>query len=191
MAAARNIFTAHDYGYIVTYASSSDSSAAAGAYTLTSFFTFSTYAVILWSSWRVWRHMRLAVRRLEAVSAGSSVAGHMSEALTQLNIVLVAQAIGPLLFAILPVLYLEALRLFGGGDVGTNTQRSLQSQSLVTVCLNWLPLTNALVTLAIIRPYRRFVIERLCLGWIWGKAPANPTVPVTMVSNRTDTHFAT
>jgi len=194
LAAAKIIFPLHDYGYIITYAGASDSLPSTGAYTLTSIFTFATYAVILYSSFRVWRHMRQAVRLLSSSSNGI-VESRVSEAYTQLNFELAAQSVGPLLFAILPLFYLEAIRLFNGdnGD-GSNTERSLRSrlhsQSLVTVCLNWLPMTNGIVTLVIIKPYRRFVIDRLCPVWIRGKLTSETSVRVmAQPTNQTVSHI--
>lgn len=110
-----------------------------------------TYGVIVWCSIRIWLYMR---ESLTLVASGASVQAAKTRAMaTQLNVVLVVQALTPLCLELVPTIFLA------GATLAKYPTRV--PSSLMTLFLNWAPLVNALSVMIIVKPYRR-VLVRYC-----------------------------
>lgn len=99
-------------------------------------------AVIVVCSVRVWLHLRRAVSDLGGDSRSRLAS-------TQINVVLIAQAVIPLVLEVLPN-FLTTLSIL------TNL-RTGSAVAMVSSLLNWAPVASALSVIVIVRPYRRAV----------------------------------
>lgn len=92
------------------------------------------------------------------------------EASRQINYVLITQAIVPFVFTILPIAWSMVPAWF-------NVTTSFPIE-LTFIFYNWTPAINGIVTMLIIRPYRRALFG--CFGKVFGVPTANiPTIPVS------------
>lgn len=104
--------------------------------------------IIIWCSVRVWLFLRRSVSNLTT----NSRVRHLS---TQLNVVLVVQALTPFALELAPNLLSVVVAFLG--------YRIPSATALLSALLNWAPLVNALSVMLIVKPYRRVICRALRL----------------------------
>jgi len=87
-------------------------------------------------------HLRRPVAELSSCSRARQFS-------TQINVVLVVQAVSPLVFELTPNILTAASTMLG--------VRISTASAMFTALLNWAPLVNALSIMLIVRPYRQAV----------------------------------
>lgn len=130
--------------------------------------TVIAYNIICWCSWQMWRELGRAFKL-----AASSTVDKKKSLSRQINLVLVVQAVTPLVLEFVPATFLTA-----GAAVAwlTDTIDMKSVSSMVTVLLSWAPVINALSVIVIIKPYRRAVFEGLR---IWKPKRVSQSVSAT------------
>lgn len=103
------------------------------------------YVYVLGCSAAILRHIR---RHVTATSASGQVRAHQ----TQINIVITVQALLPLVFEYLPSFVVSWII---GWRLITPTP---QTPALVVAYMGWQPVVNALISILVVRPYRRVII---------------------------------
>ena len=114
------------------------------------------YTTILYFSLRIWLRLRASVALLAADT-------QLREVNKQLNRVLAAQALVPLVFSIAPTMFIVMVAVCGV------TSMNYSAQAATSLLWSLLPLVNGLVTILLVRPYRQTVMAKaLCgrLGWL-------------------------
>ena len=106
----------------------------------------SSYAMIVWCSWRIWLHLRRTMTHV--------VAKRTRELNRQMNVVLFAQAFTPFLFIFLPSVYSNTVGLL-------KLTAIVNPGMLILYGFNWMPVANAAFSLVIIQPYRKAIISAL------------------------------
>lgn len=106
-------------------------------------------AIILCNSVRIWLFLRRSVTDLTADSRTRQLS-------TQLNVVLVVQALTPFALELIPNLLTALFALFG--------YQISSATAMLSALLNWAPLVNALSIIVIVKPYRRTMLTVTRLG---------------------------
>lgn len=113
---------------------------------------FYAYAAIVFFSVRIWLRLRSSM----AVIANDPRAREVNK---QMNRVLAAQALVPLVFSVAPPVFVEVIGLARIASVGYGTQ------ALMSLLLNLQPVVNGLVTMLLVRPYRVAIAGLVCGQW--------------------------
>lgn len=111
--------------------------------------TAAVYAVVIWCSVRMWSHLRTAF----AMGANLSATRKTRQLAVQINIVLMVQAILPLLLDFTPTMMVTWLAATNHSDPYV----IFYLEQLV----NWSPLINGTAVICVVRPYRKAVTGML------------------------------
>lgn len=106
-------------------------------------------AIIAWCSVRIWLFLRRSIKELGADSRVQPLSA-------QINVVLLWQALTPVVFELGPNLVYAFSNSFGLQSVSTT--------AMVSALFNWAPLVNALSIIVIVKPYRQAVWRAVRLG---------------------------
>jgi len=116
-------------------------------------FDIVSYWIIVWCCWRIWAHLRQHIAVL--------IDRQVRDINFQVNVVLIVQAVTPLVFAIIPssiIALFDLTSLYGYANL----------QKTLNMVPNWMPVVNSVSALLIIRPYRKamltFLLHGTCRG---------------------------
>lgn len=171
VANASTVITPTALRSLISYSDFTRISPNAGSYYVSLGLNVYVYTTVIYFSLRIWLRLRSSMALLAADTRNREVN-------RQLNRVLAAQALVPLVCTRLPSVCVQLIGVTGTATIGFGTQASLSIFFVVQ------PVAYGLLTLLLIRPYRREVSRLVCR---WGRETESQAVNVQQTVNSSST----